>query len=572
MNKTLTEIIELIKNTKKSLPQSAVSFNLNAIVKGLGLEDILDNKFEEELMPLVNGGTNGKGMFLSYLENYESEHNILKRFNKEERKKIIDKYIEISIDVGFNTISRLKIIDGNEDYLLEKLIEKEMLKKILSSDDFINKMMDAAMVKSSYDIIIRLYNYCNNNKLNYQNFPLVMMNGKIPQKEKIKILKETYKVKDVIKYTSFIKENITDLEDLDSFIEATIIQSNRIKEKDRAVVDLIRRVFIGIRGDNSSIDYSKFKNSQEFYSKYRTYITDSTILNFTNDSVSYYTRSNSVKMISEFFKKSDFETKIRISKLDKSIGDKLIGEAKDIPEDLKGDKEKEKMFIDYMLTRNGFETFYLNFGMEKTIEICNKYPEIVSGYISKSISISKKYNSWSTMQINDVISLILQFPNSIIQHKDFRISRLDQPTCSLGFPNLKGKNGGQGYGFYHNVASPILEYNTDFLQNLVRLLKSKDCSDLLKNKIYEEVLSLYEDSSYVQGDLLSNISETMANDDFMESLKNRNNSKIMNESDALDLVFNPTIKLAEDHFPDKAEEIKTNLESLRRNLSIILNV
>jgi len=57
----------------------------------------------------------------------------------------------------------------------------------------------------------------------YKGFPLIIMNQNIEQEEKIKALKLVYIQKDFPQYKRFFRKNLTNLMDLDSFIEAVVI-------------------------------------------------------------------------------------------------------------------------------------------------------------------------------------------------------------------------------------------------------------------------------------------------------------------------------------------------------------
>ena len=66
------------------------------------------------------------------------------------------------------------------------------------------------------------------------------------------------------------------MNDLSDFIEATILQNNRVRKEEEGFMDLIKRIFIGMRGEYFYVEnkMEQLSNVKEFIDKYRGYFYD----------------------------------------------------------------------------------------------------------------------------------------------------------------------------------------------------------------------------------------------------------------------------------------------------------
>lgn len=105
----------------------------------------------------------------------------------------------------------------------------------------------------------------------FQGYPVIILNSNIDRTVKLEILKKYYKQKDLPKYASILGKT-TDANNIIDFIESTIIQNNRVKEKQRGFNDIIVRIFIGNqRNIVDKINYDEIKNFKELIDKYKDY-------------------------------------------------------------------------------------------------------------------------------------------------------------------------------------------------------------------------------------------------------------------------------------------------------------
>lgn len=117
----------------------------------------------------------------------------------------------------------------------------------------------------------------------YKGYPLAITNHSIPEELKTKVFKENYIQKDFNTYVKFLQEHLSSYNDLDSFIQATVIQNNRVKNKKDNVEEIFLRI---VCGDNTSSYYRYHKEElfkknipgcDEFFEKYKEYINFETI-------------------------------------------------------------------------------------------------------------------------------------------------------------------------------------------------------------------------------------------------------------------------------------------------------
>lgn len=94
---------------------------------------------------------------------------------------------------------------------------------------------------------------------------------------------------------------MTDLNDLDTFIDITITNNNRIREKTKNIWNVFRRIFIGTK--LTSVSYnSNMKNKKEFFEKYSKIITPSVLADLTEDMYTdYHINNNMSSFISDMY-------------------------------------------------------------------------------------------------------------------------------------------------------------------------------------------------------------------------------------------------------------------------------
>lgn len=139
-------------------------------------------------------------------------------------------------------------------------------------------------------------------KPGFRGFPLIIMNESIDKESRIKILKSKYKQKDLSSYIKEIEKRATNLSVVDDFIEATVIQNNRVKEKNAGIIAVMKYIFIG---DGNSINRNKNEGIVEFANKYKQYFMDPSFVSmFYNNCLNfqvntYYRNRNFINFLKD---------------------------------------------------------------------------------------------------------------------------------------------------------------------------------------------------------------------------------------------------------------------------------
>jgi hypothetical protein len=589
------EKIELLNQVKKEF-QRGVDLNFQNITSTISVDDVISADFEELYLPLFErykeDGESFKKLFNTKLESNRYSDSVGRELSyifraRQDRNKIIDKYFRYAEEIGSFNLANFAFLseDGDENYINSKILTNEKLSAIMistNSRDVISKLWDKVLMTADEETINGLFKFLEENESEYTNLPLVILNKNISDENKISIIVKTYKQKDLNKYTTFMRENIVDLKDLDSFIEATVLQNNRVKEKERAVQDVIKRIFVGIRGNSSSINFNKFTHTAAFFAKYRKYMTPNfcnTIVNENN----YYTRRNANELVTQFYMDAEFEDKMYISSKIKGLGQRLFDNISNTLELHKDDPVKEKLILNYMLTEFSMNELWKKFSMEGLAKVVNKHPEIFGPKMGKLIDLTEKSSSWRRgINMDEVIQFLKLIDTSVLERKDFQFVGSGENqnyelerTRNFGFSSDNDNNKRSSY--YSNNAPLFFDFLGNFLKNATMILSHLK-SDVIKKKFYDTFFYTYADEEYVQSELLSILTNSLDKNtmDGLISAANTSGSGVsrsFNEQNIFgDLIFKSVIRVIEEFYPEHYDDVKTNLETLETSLRIIINI
>jgi hypothetical protein len=566
--KTLKQKIELIKDVQNTFGSHSIRIDSSYITKTLTIDEVLSDEFENELLLVLDSYEKVAAVrFIKFFEEY-STRNTFKDISENDREKIIDKYIRLA-NVDDNSISintkSMALLNGKEDYFISSILKSKSFRVFMNSGDT-NRLLDNTMVNSDSATIMSLFEHLTKINFEYTNYPLVILNKNLDQEQKISIIKQTYKQKDLNKYTIFMKEKLVDLNDLDSFIEAIIIRNNRVKEKSNSIIDLLRRLFIGIRGNNGSVDFSKYENSKAFFEKYRVYFTKSVIENLTSDN-SYYISRNASKFLSRLFNSATFEEKIKVSMISSDVGDYLFSESKEIPSDVINIPEKEEAYLEYIVKRNSFSVLIDNFGLEKTAEFVNKYSSLIK-HISKKFNIDGRSNYYDDDNVNKALEFFKLLSDDVFKHPDFDVSH----------PQSNGKETYKFFGLEksernrYDISRNFVAFNI-LVRNIYGIFSSTDYSNSLKERLFDTYLSAYEDEDFVNSELLQKLTGVFSEKEIINSIKNKSDESIKNDYEIFQkILFVSVLKFFEKFYPERYETVKDNFQRLENNLRIIVNI
>lgn len=148
------------------------------------------------------------------------------------------------------------------------LLEIDRLKYSETLETFVCKILSSCSIKNP-DMFMKEVDL---NIPNFKSYPLIILNENIEKDTRVKILKNKYKQKDLASYIKEIEKSVKSLEVVDDFIEATVLQNNRVKEKEAGIVKIMKYLFIG---DGSTYFRSnKYTNIYKFAFKYKKYFLD----------------------------------------------------------------------------------------------------------------------------------------------------------------------------------------------------------------------------------------------------------------------------------------------------------
>jgi len=185
----------------------------------------------------------------------------------------IDQFNEYLTSSKLNFLYSIsKTFEDPSTFLLE--LYENFSKHLVNNSDF-NSFIDSLLAKENIKDITTTIDIIKKCNKNYLNFPLIVINSNISDEEKTKAIKLTFKQKDFPKYKSFLLDNIKDLKDLAIYIDTTVINNNRVHQKEDGIIDILKSVLIsGER--NIFADYSSFDviNKEYFVDKYMPYFNN----------------------------------------------------------------------------------------------------------------------------------------------------------------------------------------------------------------------------------------------------------------------------------------------------------
>ena len=111
---------------------------------------------------------------------------------------------------------------------------------------------------------------------NFHNYVPILFNENLDAETRAKIMKSTYRQKDLPQYKEFLRNNRSHLDILDTFIDITIMNNNRVTEKDANFLKLIVYVYVTNGGawTYDRLTKEKCVGLKEFTEKYKRYFLD----------------------------------------------------------------------------------------------------------------------------------------------------------------------------------------------------------------------------------------------------------------------------------------------------------
>jgi hypothetical protein len=446
---------------------------------------------------------------------------------------------------------------------LVKIIDNNLLDRFHDNyEDFIKIAANHAMTYEDLETINKIKDAFEADSYfssTYVDYPLVIINKNLKKEDKVEMIKSTYRKKDLNKYTKFIRENLTDMNDLDDFIEATILQNNRVRKEEEGFMDLIRRIFIGMRGEYFYVE-NKLDNIlhvKEFVEKYKDYFSTGMVKDMIQRS-DWRSQRNVVHFISQLFKEQDFEHKMIVSRASSDIGRKLFSNLTEMPEEIKGDEKLERLYFDYMTNVSSSLSIMLDNDFDLTMHYVNKYPDIFSESFRNSYRLenSGRYYGNNLSRGDSIVKFLSNLKEDNIQKFELFSEKY---FSKLGMvSDLNGWRAGD------DVAHDIKNFFDFIIPIFKRVTKSNPA---FKPYLYNKYFIKFEDDDYMN-DMVTEVSTILNTDKIGRDVVNE-----LNESDLQTLVarkFNALRDFVEELNPESV--MKDNVEKARDELVIICSL
>lgn len=372
-------------------------------------KEIISDDFLNNFYPYAKNYTGSEllSIFRSHkYDNYSAEESIY-LFNKI-LDALVNEYSSKSyITDGYTYVIDLlkKVANNNIDYsiIIKNIFEKKLFKAMKLKGENISNFIDEIISKSKFDNAEEMIKLIQEQVPDYRSFPLIIMNENITREEKLKALKLVYRQKDFPQYKSFFRSNLVDLNDLDAFIEATIIQNNRVKEKEANIIKLFKDIFVN--GDTSAIFRKTLKHEKEFSIKYSEYFMSKDFCRkFYNETVSSMSTNG-------YTRTRNYENFIRLifSHVDTRKQIKALQESKELEELGSGFTEKFREAYedqDYELAEDLLKVFITwsekdKFKFFKCIPKDISHKDIINRF-ENSDAITKYLNNISIIDYNGI--------------------------------------------------------------------------------------------------------------------------------------------------------------------------
>jgi len=574
----LKDKIEIYKKAKEEFKYS-IHFTFDS--RNFTVDEIVDPLFRNEFLELIvrpstfydwnNQKISNDVVFANFI--IDSTLN----YPKEDIKKILKELVIINKNENLNLVNKRLIIE-NANIFMEVILEENAIDILdLSSKEQVNQMLKQTVKSANYENIKKLYNSMSNINYDFESWPLVIINKNMSKDQRIEMVKKTYIKKNLTKYASFLRENLSDIETLDTFIQATIIENNRVKEKGDSIRDIFRRVFIGMRGEWNIGNIDNYENIDEFLSKYKIYFNASNINSLIDDG-NFSRRNNAIKLFAKMFKDETFEIKMGLIEKVKSLGQELysVKNMNEFPKDVKGNDEREIMFLNYIIEVKNIKELVNSFGLEELISLINKHFNSLSKSFMSNFSSSMTFNnsySWRNFDVEQKVKILKLLNDDIIASEKF--SLFNQKETDLNNLGLNDSNNNN----YWKLIDGVEKYldSCGFVILLTSSYKFEKKS--LMEKFYNLFFENLTDSQFVSSDLLEVVVNSFQNNEFITQLSNylnRVDNNIMSASNnELNAFLDLILSLFSRIFPEKVEEqkqIKENLDSLKMASKLILNL
>jgi hypothetical protein len=563
--------IAVLREMEDTFPLMA-DIRVHKLAHHLSIDEILSDEFENELLQLVGDYKNSDSSDLSFFDIMKSNSftsTLFEKFNENQIKLIIDKFFKLAVankeylkkfesEREFQNIELLVNKSKSPlSYVIQKIIDNELwgvMKENASLfDDFFNMTMSSA----KYEEILKLHKVLTKQFADYAGYPLVVINPNVSKENKVEFITKTFKQKDMASYMVFIRNNMTDLTDLDSFIEATIISNARIKEKAKNIEDMFQRIFVGMRGEGwGRVSINKYLNAEIFFKKYIAYFPIEKAARFVKSFSGYNQNRNAREFIVLLYDHTDLATKIKLATLDQDIGSSLFSDTKQVMKTtIKGDVENEKLFLKYLMSSERMDIS--NVLKEDFITYVNKYPETFDEYLKQKMNLDMM-DSWydSYRNIVEKLDFVENLNNAALS----RLSLLSIPRISL-----LGCISPEPTHRWNSDQERNLKNYKIFIDKLESIVENSSKEN--KELLFKATFAGYELEDFIKEDMFTNLTELLRDEENIKQIKKF--FKVSTDAEVVESLFKLTTNFIAKHYSEKTELLE-NLETLRKNVRLII--
>lgn len=519
-----------------------------------------------------------------YLMNYNSFNT--KTLTDNDKKDIIqyfqDNYLNNMKSIDNDTFSVLFSLSGySADFLIYCMKTKKITIQYMPNViTYINNMMATSNnLNEIIDILKDSYP-------EYDGYPIVILNPNIESAEKIKIIKKTYIQKNLNHYSRYIRNNIKDMNDLDAFIEATVLQNNHVKNKSDGVINITRRIIVGMCTDYYKFNLESKLHATEFLNKYKKYYDGTALRSLYSYSANYSQTGEIEDLITTLYKDSPIVDRLNLAaacpKADFLISsnyDALYTDPNSTPE-IKD--SLIKFYTSKSIANNGtdllkiYKNIITTFSSEETqLEILDKSFEIFKPKIQNYdiIAEADSYGSYGGINFVDSLKDMIKFlPKNYIE-SSFNIHK-DSLLSFNTFHHNSSDLGGSLFIYYYFTA--LNNLLTSHLTNIDKHDLAVLCFNKYLNTYYND-----DNSSESLNALSKIINEKNYSSYSLNNFANREGiTKNFTISDYLKDYLLKSVKdlsstcmnLVDENDKDKFIKINNNIDELTTNLEILNNL
>lgn len=578
------------------------------IFKTFSLREIISDDFLETLYPIAIKYT--RFSIISYFSAVINSST----FNpsEEESKYLFNKYFNIICskinidDIKYSLTTIIKTLEGisktkDESEIIEFLFNENFFKNISCSKETVSEYVNKIISSSSIENMENFISMVREQVPDYAAFPLIILNPNVSQENKIKAVKLTYKQKDFPQYKRLFRDNITDFNDVDVFIKATILENNRVREKEDNLIKFFKDIFV-------SGDYyfrsNTLKNIKTFFENYKQYFTNKDFIHKlyiqsveAMQKMQYERKRQYEKFIAMLFSTVDDLSLINyvaeIPEL-RSLGDSFSNRFLDCFISKKYDlcKEYLKVFAAWSKEERNFlftnfkDTCYSDlltiFADDESLHKCLNELKIVSDKISKdgyqSYALYEPatyyFNQNSKLVFLDTLNACNKKPQ-LLQYFN-AINPGDENYFGLKYENIYtnklSKLNYRSTGQLYSIVTCI----RDFYNYLETVTVNSDNQEFLQ-AVYEKYIQIFEDENNAQ-ELTTNIMSFNSNEQtkYYEAYSNSNGNKPLITTEFLSLIDN-ICNIAEKVYTvlnksEAYETFKSNITDCKETLSIVCSM